>query len=140
MTFNEYLNVEFHEMNSKAIEMRMPIKKEHMNELGTVHGAIIMALADMATGILAIDLKYTAPTQSSYTNFLRPIMETDYLYARSELIKRGRRTITIDCKLWGDDGKLAAINRSDFVVLDENVKLNPSDFIKKLQEGNYKKY
>lgn len=140
MTFNDYLKLEFHEMNSNFIEMRIPIYEEHMNELGTVHGAIIMSLSDIATGLLAIDLKYTAPTQSSYTNFLRPIMDTKYLYARAEVIKRGKRSVTIDCKLWADDEKLAAVNRSEFVILNDDVKNNPSNYIKNLQDGNYKKY
>lgn len=140
MTFNEFLDFEIHEMTSDIMELRIANRDEYLNELGGVHGAIIMALADMATGLLAIDKKYLAPTQSSYTNFLAPILKTDYIYARAEVIKRGRRTVTIDCKIWSDDSKLAAINRTECAIIDESVADNPSALIKSFQAGTYKRY
>lgn len=41
MTFNEFLDIEVHEMTSEAMEIRIPNKDIYINELGTVHGAII---------------------------------------------------------------------------------------------------
>lgn len=140
MTFNEYVDFEVHEMNSEVFEIRILVRDEYLNDLGTMHGAIIMAIADIATGFLAIDRKYLAPTQSSYTNFLSPIKQTEYLYARAEVIKRGKRAVTIDCKVWSDDTDLAAVNRSEFTVINEDVKLNPSKMVKKLIDGDYKTY
>ena len=70
MTFTDTLGVEIHEINEQNLEMRIPFKDEYKNELGAVHGAIIMALADIATGILANQVKHIAPTQSSYTCLL----------------------------------------------------------------------
>lgn len=139
MTFNDTLDVEIHEMNDQYLEMRIPLKDEYKNELGAVHGAIIMALADVATGLLANQLKYTAPTQSSYTNFLRPILDTEYIYAKSEIIKIGKRTVTVDCKIWSDDTKLAAVNRSEYAIVD-NIDKKPSKLTESLKSGNYKKY
>lgn len=63
MTFNEYLDFEIHEMDSEHLEVRFPVRKEYINELGSIHGAIIMSVADVATGLLAIDFKYFAPTK-----------------------------------------------------------------------------
>lgn len=140
MTFNEYVDFEVGEISSDVFEIRIPVRDEYINDLGTMHGAIIMAIADIATGFLAIDMKYLAPTQSSYTNFLRPIKETDYIYARAEVIKRGKRAATIDCKVWSDDTDLAAVNRSEFTVIDESVKDNPSKMVKRLMDGDYKTY
>ena len=139
MTFNDTLGVEIHEMNEQNLEMRIPFKDEYKNELGAVHGAIIMALADIATGLLANQVKYTAPTQSSYTNFLRPILNTEYIYAKSEIIKRGKRTVTVDCKIWSDDTKLAAVNRSEYTIVD-NIDKKPSKLTKSLKSGNYERY
>lgn len=141
MTFNEYIDFEVHELTSDVMEIRVPVKGEYENELGGVHGGAIMLVADAATGLLAIDRKYLAPTQSSYTNFLRPIsMDSKYIYARAEVIKRGRRTVTIDCKVWGDDGKLAAVNRTECTVISDDVENNPTKLIKSFQDGTYKKY
>ena len=140
MTFNEFLEIEFHEMTSEAMEIRIPNKDIYINELGTVHGAIIMAIADIATGLLAIGRKYLAPTQSSYTNFLSPIKESEYIYARAEVIKRGSRTVTIDCKIWSDDTKLAAINRSECSVISEELDFSQSELLTNLKKGIFKKY
>lgn len=140
MTFNEFLDIEVHEMTSEAMEIRIPNKDIYINELGTVHGAIIMAIADIATGLLAIDRKYLAPTQSSYTNFLSPIKESEYIYARAEVVKRGSRTVTIDCKIWSDDTKLAAINRSECAVISEELDFSQSELLTNLKKGIYKKY
>ena len=140
MTFNEYLDFEVKEMNSEVVEIRIPVKEEFINDLATIHGAIIMAIADVATGFLAIDLKYLSPTQSSYTNFLRPIKNTDYIYARAEVIKRGKRSVTMDCEIWGDDRNLAAINRTECSVIDDSIKDKPTPLIQKLKNGDYKTY
>mgnify|MGYP001095039964 CR=1 FL=1 len=140
MTFNDCLDIEIHEMNSQTIELRIPFKEEFKNELGACHGAIIMAIADIATGLLANELKHSAPTQSSYTNFLNPILKTKYIYAKSQIIKRGSRTVTVDCKIWSDDSNLAAVNRSEFTIIQGDFKKNPSKFSESLKSGNYKKY
>jgi len=139
MTFNEILDFEIHTMDSNVLEMRIPYKDEFSNELGATHGGVIMTLADTASGLLAIDRKYNAPTLSSYTNFLRPIIEPSYIYARAEVIKRGKRIVTIDCKVWADDCDIGAITRSEFVILDDNAK-DLSDLVVDLSRGNYKKY
>ena len=140
MTFNEFLDPEYHIMNSEVVELRIPYKDVYINELGSVHGAIIMAIGDLATGLVAIDKKYLAPTQSSYTNFLKPIIKTEYIYARAELVKRGRRTVTVDCKIWSDDTDLAAINRTECAVVSNDLDIEKSKIIKNLINENYKKY
>ena len=140
MTFNEYLKPEFHIMTSEVIEMRIPYKDTYVNELGSLHGAIVMAIGDLATGLLAIDKKYLAPTQSSYTNFLKPIINTKYIYARSEIVKRGKRTVTVDCKIWSDDTDLAAINRTECSVISDKLDLSKSNLLTDIIKGDYKKY
>ncbi len=141
MTFNEYLDIEIAEMTSDVFEMRVPVREEFKTETGVIHGGIIMAIADTATGFLAIDLKYLAPTQSSYTNFLRPLRaDCQYIYARAKLIKRGKRTVTLDCEVWGDNDKVAAINRTECTIIDESIANTPSPLIKKFQDGDYNTY
>ena len=50
------------------------------------------------------------------THFLRPIIESKYIYAKAEILKKGKRIITIDCTVYGDDEKIAATTRTEFAV------------------------
>lgn len=124
MSFNDQFNIEIKEIDEDNLILRCKMEENFLNEINTVHGGVIMTLADDASGFIASAKKYTAPTLSMTTHFLRPLMETSYIYAKAKVIKRGSRIITVDCEVYGDDEKIAAITRSEFAII--NSKLNES--------------
>lgn len=124
MSFSDHFDIAIREIDEDNLILRCKMKEDFLNELNVVHGGVIMTLADDASGFAASAKKYTAPTLSLTANFLRPLMATDYIYAKAKVIKRGSRIITVDCEIYGDDKKICAVTRAEFAII--NKKLEPS--------------
>ena len=139
MSFSDQFDMEIKEIDDLNLILRTKVKKDFYNELGAIHGGVIMTLADNASGYIASAKKYTAPTLSMTTHFLRPLMAKDYIYAKAKVIKRGSRIITVDCEVYGDDKKIAAITRSEFAIIDKKIK--PSEDAKfAYSKGKFKTF
>lgn len=121
MSFSDQFEIEIREIDDYNLILRCKMDDEFKNELGAVHGGVIMSLADNASGFIASAKRYTAPTLSMITHFLRPLMETDFIYAKARVLKRGSRIITVDCEVYGDDKKIAAITRTEFAIINDKL-------------------
>lgn len=115
-TFNDYFDIEMKLIDNDNIELRLKCQDSYMNQIGAIHGGVIMTLADNCSGYLA-NTEYVAPTLSMTTHFLRAITNTKYIYARGKILKRGKRVITVDCEVYGDDEKIAATTRTEFAPI-----------------------
>lgn len=139
MSFSDQFDIEIREIDKDNLILRCKMEKKFLNELNVVHGGVLMTLADNASGYIASAKKYTAPTLSMTTHFLRPLMATDYIYAKAKVIKRGSRIITVDCEVYGDDEKTAAITRTEFAIIDKKIK--PSEDAKfAYSKGKFKTF
>lgn len=77
------------------------------NNIGTVHGGFLLALADTA-GPGAIDtLGRENATMSLNSNFLRPAYATDeYLEVTGAVLKRGKRAVVAEVEITRPNGEL----------------------------------
>ncbi|WP_106460013.1 PaaI family thioesterase [Anaerococcus sp. Marseille-P3915] len=116
MSFSDYFDMEKDIIDENCLILRIPFKEDYLNKIGAIHGGVIMTLADNASGDLANSFGMVAPTLSMTTHFLRPIIESKYIYAKAEILKKGKRIITVDCTVYGDDEKIAATTRTEFAV------------------------
>ena len=139
MSFNDQFNIEIKEIDEDNLILRCKMEKNFLNEINAVHGGVIMTLADDASGFIASAKKYTAPTLSMTTHFLRPLMDTSYIYAKAKVIKRGSRIITVDCEVYGDDEKIAAITRSEFAIINSKLSESSSGDMA-YSKGKYKTF
>ena len=139
MVFSDYFDIEIREIDQDNLILRSKFKDSYMNEIGAIHGGVLMTLADNASGYAASAKKYLAPTLSMNINFLRPMMETEYIYARAKVIKRGKRIITVDCEVYGDDEKVCAITRAEFAVISDKLKESGSGKMS-FSNGKMKKF
>lgn len=139
MSFSDQFDIELREIDENNLILRCKMDDNFLNELNAVHGGVLMSLADNASGYIASAKKYTAPTLSMTTHFLRPLMATDYIYAKAKVIKRGSRIITVDCEVYGDDEKIAAITRSEFAIINSNLEESSSGDMA-YSKGKYKKF
>lgn len=139
MSFSNQFDMEIKEIDDFNLILRTKVKKDFYNELGAIHGGVIMTLADNASGYIASAKKYTAPTLSMNIHFLRPLLDTKYIYAKAKVLKRGSRIITVDCEVYGDDEKVAAITRAEFAIIDKKIK--PSEDAKfAYSKGKFKTF
>lgn len=102
-------------------EIRMPVRREFIQEEGVVQGGILTALADAAAvyvllpdlpadqGMTSIELKL---------NFLRPAVEGQGdLVARSTLVKRGKTIALLKSEVF-QDGKAVAEGLFTYLFLE----------------------
>lgn len=83
---------------------------QHANPMGTLHGGVICDVADAAIGIAY--LTTLGPGESFTTmelkvNFLRPVWDA-HLTADASILKKGRTTGLVVCRITEDGGKLVA--------------------------------
>jgi uncharacterized protein (TIGR00369 family) len=90
------------------------------NPTGVLHGGVLMGLADSAMGLTVTGLlaEGQAGTNTDLQmRFLRPT-KTGRLVATARVVRRGRRTLVLECDVADAAGKLVARASSAFLVLD----------------------
>jgi acyl-CoA thioesterase len=90
--------------------LRMPVKRQHMQVHGVMHGGFLAALADTA-GALGIYLVVPRGTRLATIemkiNYLEPV-ERGVLTAEGRLLRRGRNFAVSECDIHNDERRLVA--------------------------------
>jgi uncharacterized protein (TIGR00369 family) len=90
------------------------------NPSGVLHGGVLMGLADSAMGLTVTGLlaEGQAGTNTDLQmRFLRPT-KVGRLVATARVVRRGRRTMVLECDVADAAGKLVARASSNFLLLD----------------------
>lgn len=114
----ELLGARLEEYGQGRATMTMEASTAHHNAMGTLHGGLLGALADMAMGAaLATTLEegegFTTLTLNA--NYLRAVVEGS-VTATAEVIRRGRRTALVRCRVDHGDRHVAEFD-SNCVIL-----------------------
>jgi len=99
--------------------VRLETGPQHANPMGTLHGGVLCDIADAAMGIayasnLAEGESFT--TLELKINFLKPIWKAT-LTAEAKVIKRGRTTGLVECRITDEEGSLVAHATSTCMTL-----------------------
>lgn len=89
------------------------------NPTGVVHGGVLMGLADSAMGLTVTGLLGEGQSGTNtdlQMRFLRPTKD-GRLTATARVVRRGRRTMVLECDVMDAAGKLVARASSTFLVL-----------------------
>ena len=95
-SFAQVLGIERVRAEDGRSEVRLAIEPRHKNELGIVHGGVLMALADEAIGLAAFSAVppgTAVVTAELHVHFLVPARE-GVLVARGQVWRAGRRLVT----------------------------------------------
>lgn len=77
-----------------------------VNDVGTVHGGFLLALADQAAAASAESLGTVTVTMNMTASFFRPGLATDdYIDIRSRVIHAGRTTVVSEVEMSNPKGK-----------------------------------
>ena len=94
---------------------------KHSNPMGTLHGGVLCDLADAAMGIAylsTLDKGESFTTMEMKVNFLRPVWSAR-LVAKGKIIKKGRTTGLLECRVADEEGRLVAYATSTCLTLSE---------------------
>lgn len=93
--------------------------EKHANPMGTIHGGILVDLADMAMGsafLSMLEMDETFTTVELKINYLKPIWN-EKITAKAEVIKKGSTIGLINCNVYDEGGALVAHALSTCMIL-----------------------
>ncbi|MFZ3264369.1 MAG: PaaI family thioesterase [Terriglobales bacterium] len=92
---------------------------QHANPMGTLHGGILCDIADAAMGIAYaanLEAGETFTTLELKISFLKPVWNAT-LKAEGRVLKQGRTTGLVECRITDEKGKLVAHATSTCMTL-----------------------
>ncbi|HEY8424418.1 MAG TPA: PaaI family thioesterase [Limnochordales bacterium] len=104
--FSRRLGIERIRAEEGHSELRLAIGPDHLNELGIVHGGVLMTLADEAIGMAAftsVPPGTAVVTAELHVHFLMPARRGT-LVARGHVWRAGRRLVTGEAVIELHDG------------------------------------
>lgn len=104
--FNAHIGYEFIELDEKHGISKMKVMDHLLNPYGSVHGGVILSLADSTVGTTACMCGYYVTTLSCNLNFMLPAINTEYLYCEATLLRGGKHIMVFDVKIKDDNGNL----------------------------------
>lgn len=106
--FSQWMNIKLIEVKENYCLIEMPIKKEMINGLKTVHGGITFAFADSALAFSSNNSGDAAVALNCIINFTKAGKEGDIFKAESILVNDTRKTAVYDIKITNQKNDLIA--------------------------------
>lgn len=120
MDFNQFIGVRFVEKLEDGGVVELPLRPEHINRDGALHGGATASLVDSALGMTISRHRPGAlfTTTELKINYLRPVKE-GVLRARAQFKRNGRRLIVGAVDVEDGEGRLVATALLTYMVLKE---------------------
>ncbi|UZT96893.1 PaaI family thioesterase [Chryseobacterium fluminis] len=106
--FSQWMNIRLIDVKENYCLIEMPIKKEMLNGLKTVHGGVTFAFADSALAFSSNNTGDAAVALNCIINFTKAGKEGDLFRAESILVNDTRKTAVYDIKITNQDEELVA--------------------------------
>lgn len=110
------------------VTITCPIENKHLNLRKDVHGGVIAALADSATGIafsLHDGILVSSATVDLDIKFIKAA-KMGSLIARPRVLRRGNRLGFVECEITDDNGTLIAKASGTFAIVGSSPDPNTS--------------
>ncbi|PJK29832.1 PaaI family thioesterase [Minwuia thermotolerans] len=94
-----------------GLSLGFRVERRHTNAAGNLHGGMLMTMVDMQLNCALnyqLDTAQFIPTVAANIDFLAPANIGDWVEGRTEILRRGGRTVFADCRIRRGDGELLA--------------------------------
>lgn len=119
--FSQWMGIEILEVKEKYCRLQMPIRKEMINGLRTVHGGVTFAFADTALAFSSNNTGEASVALNCTINFAKAVKEGDVLQAESILVSDTRKTGIYDIKVTNQNQDLVAAFRGTVYKIERKV-------------------
>ena len=119
--FSKCMGIKLIEIKDHYCLIEMPIRKEMINGLKTVHGGITFAFADSALAFSSNNTNEASVALQCSINFTKAVREGDILRAESILISDTRKTGIYDIKITNQQSQLVGSFRGTVYKLGKAV-------------------
>jgi len=106
--FSQWMNIRLIEVKENYCVIEMPIRKNMINGLKTVHGGVTFAFADSALAFSSNNTGDAAVALNCIINFTKAGREGDVFRAESILVNDTRKTAVYDIKITNQNNELIA--------------------------------
>jgi uncharacterized protein (TIGR00369 family) len=106
-TYLEFLGFRLTTWKEGFVRVEMPVRREHRNTVGYLHGGVIASLLDIAgavSGSYGIDEDYVSVTINLNCNFIAP-HKSEHVVAEGELIRTTKSLFFAQAKLFDPENK-----------------------------------
>ena len=114
--FMAYNRIEIVSADENCAVVRVELRPESMNLHGAVHGGLLYGMADCVAGVVARANGEDYVTQSAHINFLRNVTQGT-VYARADVVRRGRRIVVTHVSVTDGGGRLLADCAVDLIAM-----------------------
>lgn len=130
--FAKYIGLKIESIQYQKATVSLKIDERHLNANGTVHGGVLMTLADNVAGASVLYTGQVAPTIDLHYRFLKPVYPGDLAIADAQIIQAGGSILVIQVKIKVDDD-LVGIADTSFYRLKHNVSEIPKEVFEKAE-------
>jgi acyl-CoA thioesterase len=106
--FSQWMGIKIVEIKENYCLLEMPIRKEMLNGLKTVHGGITFSFADSALAFSSNNSGDAAVALNCIINFTKAGKEGDVFRAESKLVNDTRKTAVYDIAITNQNEELVA--------------------------------
>lgn len=106
--FSQWLGIELIDIKTNYCLIKMPVKSEMINGLGTVHGGVTFSFADSALAFSSNNTGEAAVALNCYINFTKAARDGDVLTAESILLTDTRKTAVYDITIKNQNDEVVA--------------------------------
>lgn len=121
--FAQYLGIEITEIGLGYACAKMPIREEHRNIIGSVHGGCLFSIADAVGCAAASSHGFHITTLNNNFNFLSPGLNINMIYATTREIKHGKNVLVYDVSVTDENNVLLAEGIFSFMSLNKPIEL-----------------
>lgn len=100
------IGMELLEASQGYARARIRLQQHLLNIYGGMHGGCAFSLADTLAGMAASTYGDHVTTLNASFNYMRPVVETQYLYCEARVLRNGAKISVVRTELTDDDGKL----------------------------------
>ena len=120
-TFADHMNVQVVPEEGDSVHLELVVEEYHTNLYNIVHGGVLMTLADTAMGAACLVHNKKVVTISLGMEFMHAVPLTQRILTSATVLHNGTRTMSCECEILSEEGKLFAKAHAIFYVLGKFV-------------------
>lgn len=120
--FSQWMGVSLIEIKENYCLLKMPIRKEMINGLKTVHGGVTFSFAESALAFSSLNSGEAAVALNCTINFTQAVKLGDVLTAESIMLTNTKKTAVFDIRITNQDEKVVAAFRGTVYKLGKNIR------------------
>ena len=104
--FAKHIGMKLTEVRLGYAKGTVPMKKEHQNVYGGMHGGCVFSMADTIAGFAAATYGHMVTTIDTNFNYLEAIRDTTEVVCEAKVVRHGGRITVLTVEVFDDKGTL----------------------------------